>query len=290
MSATFDFMIPIENKPSMQWQAKLFHFSCMTHMHKAPIIMVMGDESQELLPGLKDLVERGGDLRRAPSYVSKYTGYKSTNSAGSLKEVESDADYVVLCDSDMIFVRPMAIDAYDLEADQVSFEWIGFMTLDHHLARPFIRGLCDRADVSYHALSEHMESACGGVPHVVPAAIRVKLADEWLYCQRFMVPNSIVDPPHGIGIPSMWSLVLATLRLRLNPVLTNFSETNDRADRAVPEHVNMIHYAYDGATFSKRDYAAKPATSYRGDSGTIDEAVCEQIRSASEWYGGDLFA
>ena len=290
MDATFDYVIPIENKASMQWQAKLFHWSCMTYMRKTPIIMVMGDESQELLPGLKALVERGGDVRRAPGYVSEFSGYKARNTAGSLLEVESDADYIVLCDSDMIFVDSIALDAYELAEDEVSFEWIGFMHLRHESVRPYIRGVCDRAEIPYRDLEKHLNGAAGGVPHIIPAAVRKDLAANWLHCQDLILPHSDADPHSGIATPSMWSLVLATYRLGLRPVLTNFNETNFDGERPLPDHVRMIHYAYGGDVFDKRNLRGRPAASHVGKPGSIDEAVCEQLRSASEWYGEDIFA
>ena len=55
MPPRFDFVVSAENNYYLAWQAMLFHFSCLKHTGRAPIIVVHGDEP-ELLPDRKSVV------------------------------------------------------------------------------------------------------------------------------------------------------------------------------------------------------------------------------------------
>ena len=92
----FDIVVSTQNNHYMEWQAMLFHFSCLHHMGQAPIVMVHKNDTP-LLSGFQLIQKLGGNVQTAPDY-SRAGGieYAPRNTAATLLFVESDAEYLVL--------------------------------------------------------------------------------------------------------------------------------------------------------------------------------------------------
>ena len=203
-------------------------------------------------------IERlGGRVQRARSY--RHDGgcdYSPRNVAGSLACVQSEADYLVVCDPDMIFFQPLPMENYDLDEHQVSFDQVSYLFVNDENTS-LLQDACDRAGLSVDTLRQLPVS--GGVPHIVPAALRETLSQHWLLSMEFFA----LDAPPSVGggsrlpwLASMWSLVLAVRMLELEPVLTHFCMSNYDADREFPssEKPVMLHYCYGDSQFDKRRY------------------------------------
>ena len=125
MSPTFDFVISVENSHYMAWQAMLFHYSCLEQTGRAPIIVVHGDESP-LLPEFELIKKKGGRIQRARNF--RHDGgveYAVRNTAGTLCSVQADADFLIICDPDFVFLAPPSFDRYCVARDAVSVDEIG---------------------------------------------------------------------------------------------------------------------------------------------------------------------
>lgn len=284
----FEYVIAVENNAYMAWQAKLFHWSCLEHVRQAPIIMVMGQDG-DLQDDLRMVNTHRGVIQRTENHRSNgYAPYAARNTPGALLDVRTDADYIVLCDSDMIFIREPPWSQFEVDDDQISFDAVEYMRCDHSSIRPYIRDACTRANVPYDTLQEYLGAAGGGVPHIVPVAQKQDLAREWLRCLELFLPqhgrDSIADK---IWIASMWGLVLAAFRLNLSPVRTHMTETNSQGSRPLKRRWSMIHYLYGNDIFDKRKVRDRSVNTCPGDSGSIDEAICEQVRASTAWYGGE---
>jgi hypothetical protein len=106
----FEIVASAENNRYMEWQAMLFHYTCMTYQRQVPVIAVhKGDEP--LLPGFGLIAERGGRIQTVPNLRDR-SGvlYPPRNSAAAMQFVETSADFVVLCDTDMTFLKPIPFD------------------------------------------------------------------------------------------------------------------------------------------------------------------------------------
>jgi hypothetical protein len=100
---TLDIVVSAENNPYVEWQAMLFHFSCLRRLGRAPIVVVHGDGA--LLEGYRLIAATGGRIQREPSFRGDGGNYAPRNSAGTLARVETTAERIALCDPDMIFLR-----------------------------------------------------------------------------------------------------------------------------------------------------------------------------------------
>lgn len=287
--ATFDFVVSTENQPYVTWQAMLFHYTCAKHMERAPIVVVHGNEGEELMPGYDLIRERGGRVQRARNFRNEGPEYEPRNTPGSLECVESDADYLVLCDPDMLFLRRLPLGPLRLRDDQVSFELASYLVVDDENA-PALERPCRITGVELDAL--RARPIPGGVPHVVPAALREPLARDWLECLEAFAPEPD-DDARIYRLASMWALVLATHRLGLGAVLTTFGATNFEGDRPAPPsgpEKALLHYCYGDEEFDKRDFTTaedERAAVWRSVArpGTVNATICAELRAAGEYFG-----
>lgn len=294
MPPQFDYVVSAENNYYVAWQAMLFHYSCLKHTGRAPIIVVHGDEP-ELLPPFRLIAEREGRIQRAPNYRNRGLEYPPRNSAGSLQCVESDANYLVLCDPDMVFLRSPHLERCVLAPHQVSFDAVGYLyVVDDN--RLMLTQACRLAKVPLAELENHPLS--GGVPHIVPRGLQAPLSREWLQAMDFFEPPGknlpLVGESQSRWLISMWAMVLAVHRLGLEPKLTEFCVTNfDQSDpRPQLGKVGpvLVHYCYGDAEFNKRKFST--ADDVRGavwqSSAKINLAnavVCKQLKQAATFYG-----
>lgn len=248
---TFDVVVSAENNPYVEWQAMLFHHSCLRQLGRAPIVVVHGDG--ELLDGYRLIAAAGGRIQRAPSFRGDGGAYSPRNSAGTLACCETSAERVVLCDPDMIFLRD---EAFDSQAE-ISVDRSTYLRVNPENREP-LAVACGRAAVSIEILDA--EPLDAGVPIVVSASVRKRLADEWLACIDLILdlPRTDRFVRSMWWLTSMWAFVFAVHRLGVRPATTALTIANERgarppaADRC--ELPALLHYCYGDEAFDKRDF------------------------------------
>jgi hypothetical protein len=292
----FALVVSAENHPYLVWQAMLFHYSCMTRTGSPPVIVVhKGDEP--LLEGFSRIAERGGIIQTAPNYRwAEGVHYPPRNTAATLLHVETDAEYIVLCDPDMIFISPQPLVEHQLEDDQVSFDRLTYLDPQREQFPAMLAHVCPRVGVSEEIL--HARPINGGVPHIVPRSLARPLAREWLEVMRSF-PREIGEHVVKDNIPeinwmsTMWAVVLAVHRLNLRPVMTGFCETNWNDHRPLAEVVaagySMIHYCYPEPGFNKhlRDQPDNWSGVWSVPAGdeTLGGEIRRQLHEARLWFG-----
>lgn len=301
----FEIVVSVENNTYLVWQAMLFHYSCVRYQGQAPIVVVhINDEP--LLPGFERIRAAGGMVQTAPNYRQVGgVNYPPRNTAGTLRHVRTDADYIVLCDADMIFLQPIQFSDWALPARAISFDQLRYLDPTDAFAQWALRQACAKAEVPYEQLTR--QPVDGGVPHIIPTGLRRELSDDWLHCLE-LFPTIGPWPSEQAGAKSrachvgpqkewlttMWALVLAVHRLGLTPMMTNFCESNFTFTAPLPGvdpgGPSMLHYCYSNAGFDKHAFdgiAAAERTVWQQptDDGTISGALRRQLREARTYYG-----
>ncbi len=301
----FEIVVSAENNPYLAWQAMLFHYSCVTRQKQTPVIMVHAQRGERLRAGFRWIRAAGGDVRRAPDYRRVGgVNYPPRHTAATLRHLETTADYIVLCDPDMLFLRSLPRTELRLADDQVSFDFCGYLQPDAPVYQPTLDRVCRSAGVEPSRLRTPVID--GGVPHVVPRGVQRTLSDEWLAIIELfptMPPTPLASSgartrglhvgPQKDWLATMWAVLLATHRLGLSPVLTrlattNFQGTRPLADLQPPPH--LLHYCYVDPGFNKHDFETSRDMASRvwqvppGDA-TICGAIRRQLHAAREFYG-----
>jgi hypothetical protein len=293
MAAAFDVVVSCENNHYLAWQAMLFHYSCVTRLKRAPIVVVHGD-NRPLLAEFLRIRAKGGRIQRAPSFRRVAdVDYPPRNTAGTLLCVDSQADYILLCDPDFVFLRRLPLASFRLNSNQITFEETRYMVVGRD-TRPFLEGACRRAGVSISRLKR--APIPGGVPHIIPAPLKERLAREWLECEDLFLSNE--NGHTGGSVPwvaTMWGLVLAVHRLELNAVITRLGTTNFEGNRPLPSNGRkpaFVHYTYGDAQFDKRWFTTKRRARRTvwqacASPDTLNGTVCGQLRAAAKFFGLD---
>jgi hypothetical protein len=296
----YEIVVSAENNPYVAWQAMLFHYSCLKHTGQTPIVVVHGDMKERLRGGFRTLRRYGGRIQRAPNFrMHRGLDYMPRNTPGTLRCVETDAEYLVLCDPDMIFFGPPRFERFHPAEDQISLDRSSFMEVNDE-SRRHLSAACKRAGVSLRRLAR--DNFGGGVPHIVPESLQSTLGREWLRSIDFFFPsrtaprvkNSTSRPASLFWIASMWALILALYRLGLRPVMTEFALLNYRGDRTPlpPPGGNpfLIHYSYGDSVFNKREFFGDSKTCHRvwqirPAMATVSGRVCTEIAAARRYFG-----
>ncbi len=298
----FEIVASASNNSYMAWQAMLFHYTCVRVQKQNPVIVVHKGE-EPLLPGFQRIVEAGGVVQTAPDYRSvKGVNYPPRNTAGSLRHVETDADYIVLCDPDVIFLRPLPLEELALSDRQISFDRLSYLNPDHPTFQPGLDDVCRQVGVPPQLLREQQIN--GGIPHVVPIALQKALSDEWLSCIEMFptVPawQEVVagarsrgchEGPQKEWMSTMWAIVLALHRLELEPITTDLALLNWEGGAPLQQFDSqkhcLIHYCYGREGFDKHQFdgdAADAVWRVPPDDGTLNGAIRGQLRSAGGFY------
>jgi hypothetical protein len=288
-----------ENTWYQMWQAMLFHFSCVKHLGQAPVIVVHHD-GEPLLGGYELIANRGGDIQAAPNYrAHQGVSYPPRNTAGSLRHVETDAEFIFLCDPDMLFLRSVALEQYTLAENQISFDEVPYLTPFKAEFAGQLESICERAGASLQTLIDRPVS--GGVPHMIPRSLQPAVSQDWFDIMEFFPtfdlgpnfekPKELREVPHQFWTTTMWALVLAVQRLRLEPVLTRHCLLNLHGDSPIPAPDDrfMIHYCYSTPNFDKRLYhnvrgASRTVWNLPADDGTISGTIRGQLHEARDYY------
>lgn len=291
-----EIVVSTENNHYMAWQAMLFHFSCVTRLGRPPIVMVH-TQDEPLLADFERIRATGGLVQIAPNYRDlNGVSYPPRNTAGSLRHVETDADYIVLCDPDMLFLQPLPFEELTLSERQISFDFCGYLDPDSAVYQPTLDNICRAAGLDPILLRQPVVD--GGVPHVIPTRWQRPLSDAWFELMELFpsIHPEGHDKPHKDWLTTMWALVMATHRLDLEPVMTKLCVTNCYEDWPLPSlddaGPKVLHYCYGGPRFDKRrfdkpwDANAFPRN-LPDDDDSIAGAIRRQLCEAREFFGND---
>jgi hypothetical protein len=268
-------VVSAENTPYMAWQCQLFHFSCVSRLGITPTIIVHRQDPT-LHNGFREIVMAGGRVEVAPSYRVTSNGfdYAPRNTPGSLLHavslLDSDDEFIVLCDPDMIFSRAPSF-GEGLSGDFYSYLDYGKDTVQEAAAK---LGLSRRKKQL-----QKDEFRCG-VPHVIPRAFARDFAEVWL--------ESIDAFPPTIWERSMYAFGFAALQLKKTIQLTHIVDHNGWPRE--PVRGDMIHYCYGDDKWSKRafitsDQVTKVWTPHlRAPRKTILGEMLAQIDEARRFY------
>ena len=295
--STFDFVLSVENNLYQAWQAMLFHFSCWTHERQAPLVVVhQGDEP--LLEGFERIAAAGGRVQAAPNFrnVDGYI-YPPRNTPATLRFAETEAEYVVLCEPDMVFLQSMRLEQLGMTPKRVSFDRLNYLDANREEYQPALDEVCRQIGLAPQLLRTRPIN--GGVPHVMPTRFIAEIGELWMAgLERFVQfarerATQSHSEPEIHWVSGMWSTVLAVHRLGLEPIITDFCLSNEKGTRPLPpiepDGPAIIHYCYGGDDFNKRDYSDLDGAMQRvwrvpPDDGTINGAIRGQLRSAREFY------
>lgn len=296
----YQYVVSVENRPYMVWQAMLFHFSCLKHQRQPPHFVVH-KRDEPLLPGFEHIVRTGGTIQTAPNFSDvDQVHYPPRNEAAALQLVESTADYIVLCEADMVFLQPLPLADLPLSPRHVSFDAVPYLEPHREEYQPALDEVCRRADVDPQLL--HTRPINGGVPHIIPTSVHKELSAQWLYGIELFAKYSLEPPAPGKVPPAkpeihwvamMWAIVLAVHRMKLNPLMTRFCLLNREGQHPLPAQSpagpKIIHYCYGDDGFNKRDFTDLHGAMHRvwnvlPDDGTINGAIRGQLHEAREFY------
>ncbi len=244
-------------------------------MNHQPIIIVH-DSGHDWHPDFYDLAKAGCVLYPARSYRVNGASddYAPRNSAGSLihaAELFAGQDVlIVLCDPDMIFVRPTEF------PEILSGEFSSFMDYD----RDFVAGALTKLGIERATLDRVKESLRCSVPYVVPIAQAHDLGTIWLKAVDAFFPRRWEDIMYAFG--------LAVVKLGLELNVTHLADHNYWPDEK--PKAPMIHYAYGDERWTKRNYFQDEEVrnlwnpTIEAAEGTILGELLVQIREAREFY------
>lgn len=277
MATTFYVIASVEDSAYLAWQAKLLHYSCLTRLGVAPLLVVHGVR-REPHPYWEDIVRAGGTVVGAPSFRrSPVTGrdYVPRNAAGTLlhaAELVDDPDVCfMMCDPDMLFVRPPPL------VGELSGDHYDYMTY----ALPSVRAAARRLGIDDARLDARAASLACGVPYVIPAPLARPLAEAWLDAIDAFETHDWIDGMYAFG--------LAAARLELPVRLTRHMVSNAHAEQLLD--ASMIHYCYgDDDTWTKRRFTAPEAAErvwvpdVAGSPGSVLAEIVRQLHGAREFY------
>lgn len=296
---TFDILASAENNTYMEWQAMLFHFSCLTVQKQVPIIAVhKGPEP--LLPGFELIRNHGGHIQEVDNFKNlNDVCYPPRNSAAALS-ITSDADFVVLCDADMIVVNQIDMDRLIVPDNTITFDYVGYLDPDRDGYQPDIDDVFVRNGISSQRIRTPVIN--GGVPHVIPNRLLAKISETWLRSiDEFPILFEGERPdsddkrysawPYRCWLASMWAMVLVIHKLGLKHKITEIVATNHPPDWPMETERWLVHYCYPSSAFDKRTLGEgksiqEPAFwDLEPDDGTVAGYLRKVVMEAGRYYG-----
>ncbi|MEP6922384.1 MAG: hypothetical protein ABI967_14765 [bacterium] len=268
-------VVSAENTPYMEWQCKLFYFSCVTRLKRRPLIIVHSS-GQDWCPGFYDIVRAGGAVYSAPNYRIAESGedYAARNHPGTLIEASrllgDQHVFIVLCDPDLIFTRAVEF------PESPAGEYSAFMDYDSDFVTDPLR----RLGISKETLDRQKDFLSCSVPYVVPAGRATELGTTWLHAIDAFLPRRWEDVMYAFG--------LAVVKLGLKLTITQMADTNYWPDQ--PVSAPVIHYAYGDDCWTKRNYYSEEEAGAVWDAdqdavpGSILNEILNQIREAGDFY------
>lgn len=232
-------VVSAENNAYMAWQAKLLHYSSVSRLNRTPLFVVHGSGG-ELHPGFRDILKAGGAVLGAPNYkVTKHGDtYPPRNTPGTLRHTaeaySGQYDFFILCDPDMIFVRPPDF------PETLSGDYYSYMNFD----QSFVVAARQMLGIPPGELDARKDGLRCGCPYTVPAESAGVLADAWLAAVDALPPRTWEDVMYAFG--------LAAVKLGLGVTLTRTAQTNYWPD--AKQEAAVIHYCYGDEAWNKRHY------------------------------------
>jgi len=287
-SDDIEIVISAENNTYCAWQCLLAHYSCQKNLNITPIMVVHGEPHIPLHRHFLTLIENGGRLQRVLNYRGVGTSdYMPRNTAATLLNVKTSAPYIMLCDSDFIFLNPIPRDALPSTDNEITFDYISFMRVSDE-NRDYLLEPARKAGVNLDTL---VGSASGGaVPHIVPTALARPLAVDWLKCIEFFATSK--DPIFWIA--SMWALVFSVQRLELKTSITKLAITDAGHTKMVDVDAanapQILHYSYGNKHFDKRDYGASDVRltssvwDVKAPKGSMSAFICDYLNEVKLNY------
>jgi hypothetical protein len=269
-------VISAEASLYMAWQAKLAHYSCLSRLGHAPLIVVHEWDGTNL-PDLDDITHSGGAVVRAPTYrwTSQGHSYSPRNSAGTLLEaaraVGPGVDTLVLCDPDVVFTTRVRF-GRSLSAARCGY-------LNHE--EPEVRAAMRRLGIPPSSLASLGNSINCGIPYVIPRALAEPLAQAWLDAVDAFETLRWEDLMHAFGL----AVVMLGLPLRCKPL----ADTNYDPD--APVRAPVVHYCYGDERWSKRQFHTAEGAPHVWQAnavsrpGSVLGEVLGQLQEARRFYG-----
>lgn len=302
--ASYDIVVAVENNRYLQVQAMVCHYSCVQRLGVAPLIVVHMDDDP-LSSGFRLIQEHGGRLQLVPSlrYVDGVE-YPPRNSAAALRYVQTTADYVVLCDADMVFLKPLPLDSFVLPDQAISFDRVDYLNPNRAPHASDIAHACANAGVDPAEITTGMTG--GGVPHVFPWELLAPFSAEWLrWMELFPLVDRPIDSelpryaypkgPHRPWLTAMWAMILAAKQLQLQSVETSWCLNNRDGTLPLP-NINdcsqcLLHYCFGDSGFDKRqlnyelDVTDPAFWRFSPADETVSGFLRQQFLEAARFYG-----
>lgn len=287
-SDDIEIAISAENNTYCAWQCLLAHYSCQKNLNITPLIVVHGEPHIPLHRHFLTLLENGGRLQRVLNYRGVGTqDYMPRNTAATLLNVKTSAPYIMLCDSDFIFLNPIPRHALPSTDKEITFDYISFMQVTADNSEDLIEP-ARKAEVD---LDKLVGAASGGaVPHIVPTPLARKLGADWLRCIEFFATSK--DPI--LWIASMWALVFSVQRLELKTSITKLTITDaghtKMVDLDAANAPQILHYSYGNKHFDKRDYGASDVRltssvwDVKAPKGSMSAFICDYLNEVKRDY------
>jgi hypothetical protein len=281
----YEIVVSAENSAYLLWQCLLFHAACVGVQGVAPCFVVHG--SAPLLAGFQELSRLGARVMSAPNYrAGARIDYPPRNTPGSLLEVEHDREWTLLCDPDMVIVRPLPADVAPLcQGRPLSWESSSYMQVE--ALGPWLIEACRGRGIDPDRVQRHRHG--GGVPHLVHRDLRRRFAATWLAATDTLVDVGVrTSDMHWVA--SMWGFALATWELDVAVALTSLTQTSHLGS-TTPEAAlgaHMLHYCYGDETFHKHDHrsaeTAPNAWKARTTESSVSGWLVRRIVEARAWY------
>ncbi len=288
---SYDIVLSAENNDFMAWQCLVFHHSCITHVGKAPIVVVHGDEP-ELVDGFAWLEQAGGSVQRAPNF--RHYGdimYAPWNQLKTVELAVSDEPWLVFADTDMVFLDQVDFTPQlaALGPRSVGLDRVPFLVVND-TNRTIVADGCQHAGVALDAIEDR--PVTGATPYLIANSARGELCAAWelstkRYLEKSFAFHNGYDP--GVWISSMWGLALAVHALDWDFVLSEQCVHTLQDPEVNPAERPILHYSYGIDHFNKRRFNRRDRYdelwTVVGKPGHTSGAVCDAIRAAGAHFG-----
>ena len=281
-SDDIEIVISAENNLYCAWQSLVSHYSCVKNLNITPLIVVHGFPHEPLHRHYLTLLEHGGRIQRVLNYRSVGSAnYAPRNTAATLLNVKTEAPYIMLCDTDFLFLNPISREVLPKSDNEITFDEISFMTVDRE-ARASLIEPAKKAGLDIDRLASFAKVG-GAVPHFIPTHLAKTLGADWLRCIEYFATSR-----HPIfWLASMWALVFAVQRLKISWSITDIAITDSGRTEMIDVHAkrapSILHYSYGNQYFNKRNYSQADVTLFsslwniRAPEGSMSEFICAYL-------------
>jgi hypothetical protein len=275
-------VVSLENKTYHAWQAKLFHFSCVTRLNHHPTFIVH-ENGSAWHPDFADLVRVGAIVRKAPSYCTPGSA-PTRNFPGTLIHAATlcaPGEFIVLCDPDMIFAAKPEF------CQRFSGTYYSYMDYD----QPPVHAAAKRLGIPLELLRARQEQVRCGVPYVIPAGRAERLGKEWL--TAFDAFRTKGRDWNDVWLDVMYAFGLAVIRLGWTLTLADLVTMDHPAGILLEREI--IHYCHGEPAWNKRWYMSPEEgpkvwdPPFKPAGGTVLCELFSQLRQAGNFYRNSYF-